>query len=139
MRSVFQRLLASVAIFATLLAAHGGTRSSPSYQVVADAIASGGGRASAGVYSNQASIGLITGTSAAAGVTATGGFAAQLNESDATLSGLTINAAGLTPPFAAGTFSYAVSVANAVSSVTVTATTTRSSATLKINGQAAAS
>ena len=52
---------------------------------------------------------------------------------DATLSNLTISSGTLTPAFAFGTTSYTDSVANAVSSITVTPTVTESHATIKVN------
>lgn len=57
----------------------------------------------------------------------------------ATLSALTISAGALAPSFAPDTIGYGVSVANAVSSVTLTPTSTSSNATIKINGVSASS
>ena len=59
--------------------------------------------------------------------------------SDATLSGLNISSGTLTPAFASGTTSYTDSVANSVSSVTVTPTANESHATIEVNGTAVAS
>ena len=59
--------------------------------------------------------------------------------SDATLSGLNISSGTLTPAFASGTTSYTDSVANSVSSVTVTPTANESHATMEVNGTAVAS
>ena len=57
----------------------------------------------------------------------------------ATLSNLTVSSGTLSPSFSAGTLSYSASVANAVSSITVTPTTTSSAATVKVNGVAVSS
>jgi hypothetical protein len=59
--------------------------------------------------------------------------------SDATLSSLGISSGTLTPAFASGTTSYTDSVANSVSSVTVTPTTNQANATVKVNGVAVTS
>jgi gliding motility-associated-like protein len=52
----------------------------------------------------------------------------------ATLSNLQPNNGTLTPAFAGGTASYTVSVANTVSTITITPTTTDANATIKVNG-----
>ena len=51
-----------------------------------------------------------------------------------TLLGLTLSAGALSPTFASGTTSYALSVANSVSSTTVTPTRTQANATITVNG-----
>ena len=86
-----------------------------------------------------------TGTSSSASIsyvgiaTFKGGSGTGLS-SDATLSNLTISAGSLTPTFASGTTSYTDSVANAVSSVTVTPTASQgSSSTITVNGTLVAS
>ena len=61
------------------------------------------------------------------------------SSSDASLSSLTLNPGILSPAFASGTKTYAVSVLNGVSSLTVTPTTNNSGASVKINGSAAPS
>ncbi len=53
---------------------------------------------------------------------------------DASLSNLTISSGTLTPSFVSGTITYTDSVANAVTSVTVTPTANESHATVKVNG-----
>jgi gliding motility-associated-like protein len=53
---------------------------------------------------------------------------------DATLSGLTLSAGTLAPPFDSGTISYAISVDNAITSITVTPTTSNANATMTVNG-----
>jgi len=53
---------------------------------------------------------------------------------DATLSNLTLSTGALTPVFATGTTSYTQAVANAVTSLTVTPTTTNPGATVTVNG-----
>jgi hypothetical protein len=53
---------------------------------------------------------------------------------DATLSALTISTGTLIPSFSSGTISYVASVANGVSSVTVTPTRNESHATITVNG-----
>lgn len=55
--------------------------------------------------------------------------------SNADLSSLVVNTATITPAFAAGTTSYSAQVANSITSVTVTAATADSGASLLINGQ----
>jgi uncharacterized protein YhjY with autotransporter beta-barrel domain len=54
--------------------------------------------------------------------------------SDAALSGLYLSAGTLSPSFSSGTTSYVASVANSVSSITVTPLTADSSATVTVNG-----
>jgi YVTN family beta-propeller protein len=54
--------------------------------------------------------------------------------SNADLSNLIINNYTLSPAFAAGTTSYSASVGNAVSSITITSTTSDANATIKVNG-----
>ncbi len=56
-----------------------------------------------------------------------------------TLSSLSQSSGTLSPSFASGTASYTASVANAVSSITVTPTVSDSTATVKVNGTAVAS
>ena len=58
--------------------------------------------------------------------------------SDANLSGLTYSSGALTPTFASGTIAYTQSVANAVSSITVTPTVNQANATVTVNGTAVA-
>ncbi|MFC3068576.1 cadherin-like beta sandwich domain-containing protein [Phenylobacterium soli] len=58
---------------------------------------------------------------------------------DATLSGLTLSAGTLSPSFAAATTSYTASVANAVSSITVTPTLNDPTASMTVNGSAVTS
>jgi tRNA threonylcarbamoyladenosine modification (KEOPS) complex Pcc1 subunit len=53
---------------------------------------------------------------------------------DANLSGLTISSGSLTPLFASSTINYTLSVANSVSSITVTPTVNQTNATVKVNG-----
>ena len=56
---------------------------------------------------------------------------------DASLSALTLSSGSLSPGFASGTLAYTASVANSVSSVTVTPTTSDANATVTVNGAAA--
>ena len=58
---------------------------------------------------------------------------------DATLSGLVLSSGTLSPTFAAGTTSYTVSVANTVTSITITPTVNASGATVKVAGTTVAS
>jgi gliding motility-associated-like protein len=58
---------------------------------------------------------------------------------DATLSGLALSAGLLSPTFASGTASYTATVANSVSSITLTPTTTDAGATISVNGDVVAS
>jgi len=58
---------------------------------------------------------------------------------DATLSALTLSSGALSPAFASGTVTYTASVANSVSSLTVTPTVTQANATVKVNGVTVAS
>ncbi len=58
---------------------------------------------------------------------------------DTALSGLSVSAGALTPPFASGTTSYTVSVASDVATTTVTPTLHDPGATVTVNGQAVAS
>jgi protocatechuate 3,4-dioxygenase beta subunit len=53
---------------------------------------------------------------------------------DATLSALTLSSGTLSPTFASGTTSYTVSVANTVTSITITPTVNTSGATVKVAG-----
>ncbi len=53
---------------------------------------------------------------------------------DANLSGLTISSGALTPLFSSSTINYTLSVANSVSSITVTPTVNQVNATVKVNG-----
>lgn len=57
----------------------------------------------------------------------------------ATLSALAISSGSLAPTFTPDTIAYTASVANAISSVTLTPTATSSSATIKVNGAGASS
>ena len=66
-----------------------------------------------------------------------GTFVAQ--SSNASLSNLTVSIGSLSPAFASGTTRYSVGVVGSVSSLTLTATTANSNATLKVNGVAATS
>jgi len=58
---------------------------------------------------------------------------------DATLSALTLSSGTLSPTFASGTTSYTASVANSVSSITVTPTRNQANATITVNGTAVTS
>jgi uncharacterized protein with beta-barrel porin domain len=58
---------------------------------------------------------------------------------DANLSGLTLSSGALTPTFASSTFAYTQSVANGVSSITVTPTVNQANATVTVNGTAVTS
>ncbi len=58
--------------------------------------------------------------------------------SDATLSGLTLSEGTLSPSFNPTTYNYTVTVENSVDSLTVSPTTTDSSATVTVNGNSAA-
>ena len=71
-----------------------------------------------------------------------GGTSATVNirvTPNALLSKLVVNTATLSPAFAFNTYSYTSSVANSVSSVTVTPTTSDAAATVTVNGTAVAS
>jgi len=72
-----------------------------------------------------------------------GGSPATVNikvlSNNASLSDLVLSSGPLTPVFATGTTSYTASVANTVTSVTVTPTTSVSSAAVKVNGTAVTS
>ena len=57
--------------------------------------------------------------------------AVTVTVTDATLSALSVSGATLSPPFAAGTTEYRTTVANAVSQVTITETTSESTATVE--------
>ncbi len=59
--------------------------------------------------------------------------------SNADLAGLTPSSGSLSPGFVSGTTSYAVSVSNAISSITVTPTTADSASTVTVNGVSVAS
>jgi len=59
--------------------------------------------------------------------------------SDATLSSIKLSSGALSPSFASGTTSYTASVANTVSTITITAATTDANATIKVNGTAVTS
>jgi gliding motility-associated-like protein len=59
--------------------------------------------------------------------------------SDASLSNLTISSGTLTPGFASGTTGYTVSVANAITSITVTPTVNDPTSTVTVNGTAVTS
>ncbi|RKP54029.1 hypothetical protein D7Z26_11610 [Cohnella endophytica] len=58
----------------------------------------------------------------------------RASNSNANLSDLTLSSGSLSPVFASGTISYTSSVANSVSSITVTPTVSDSTATVKVNG-----
>jgi len=58
---------------------------------------------------------------------------------DATLSNLTLSTGTLSPAFASATTSYTASVANTVTSLTLTPATTNAAATVKVNGTAVTS
>ncbi len=58
---------------------------------------------------------------------------------DATLSGLALSAGTLAPVFVSSTVNYSASVANTVTSITLTPTTNESHATVKVNGTAVVS
>lgn len=60
------------------------------------------------------------------------------SSTDANLSGLTYSSGALTPTFASGTIAYTQSVANSVSSITVTPTVNQANATVTVNGTAVA-
>ncbi|WP_181257055.1 IPT/TIG domain-containing protein [Pseudaminobacter soli (ex Li et al. 2025)] len=109
-----------------------------------------GGTAATGFTVNSAT--QITATTPAHSVGAvdvvvitSGGAATRTNgytyaqSSDATLFNLTISSGTLSPSFASGTDSYTASVANGVSSVSVTPTVSESHATVVVNGSAATS
>ena len=59
--------------------------------------------------------------------------------SDANLSNLVLSAGAITPSFSASTLSYTSSVANAVTSTTITPTSTDANSTIKVNGVTVAS
>ena len=61
-----------------------------------------------------------------------------VNSNDANLSGLTFSSGALTPAFASSTITYTQSVANTVSSITVTPTVNQANATVTVNGTAVA-
>ena len=63
----------------------------------------------------------------------------DLGDDDADLSGLTLSSGTLSPTFDASTTSYTASVANAVSSITVTPTASEANATITVNGTAVTS
>jgi hypothetical protein len=77
--------------------------------------------------------------SSGTGIMASGTFSVEIPSPDASLSNLSIDHGTLTPSFATSTLSYTDSVANDITSLTVTATTTDASATIKINGTNATS
>jgi len=58
---------------------------------------------------------------------------------DATLSALALSSGTLSPSFASGTTSYTASVANSVTSITVTPTRTQANATITVNGNSVTS
>ena len=70
---------------------------------------------------------------------AIGGSVVSIISSDATLSNLVSSAGALTPAFSASTINYTSSVANAVTSTTVTPTATDANSTIKVNGVTVAS
>jgi hypothetical protein len=76
--------------------------------------------------------------SSAAGVygLAVGGTVVSTVSSNANLSNLSLSAGTLTPVFASATTNYTASVSNAVSSITVTPTTSDAGATVTVNGTA---
>jgi Autotransporter beta-domain/Cadherin-like beta sandwich domain/Putative Ig domain len=84
----------------------------------------------------------LTATQAANGNYDTANTTATLTitaSTDANLSGLTLSSGALTPTFASSTFAYTQSVANAVSSITVTPTVNQANATVTVNGTAVTS
>jgi len=70
---------------------------------------------------------------------AIGGSVISVISSDATLSNLVSSAVALTPAFAPSTINYTSSVANAVTSTTVTPTATNANSTIKVNNITVAS
>jgi hypothetical protein len=62
-----------------------------------------------------------------------------LISADASLSGLTLSQGSLSPAFSNGTYNYTASVANSVTSLTVTPTASNTNATIKVNGAAVSS
>jgi len=64
---------------------------------------------------------------------------ARAVSTNASLSALKLSSGTLTPAFAPATTSYAVSVANTVSTITISPATTDANATIKVNGAAVAS
>ena len=84
----------------------------------------------------------LTATQAANGNYDTANTTATLTitaSTDANLSGLTLSSGAITPTFASSTFAYTQSVANAVSSITVTPTVNQANATVTVNGTAVTS
>jgi hypothetical protein len=58
---------------------------------------------------------------------------AQLVSADATLSGLSVSSGSLTPTFVSSTIAYTQSVANGISSITITPTASQTGATITVN------
>ncbi len=84
----------------------------------------------------------LTATQAANGNYDTANTTATLTitaSTDANLSGMTLSSGALTPTFASSTFAYTQSVANGVSSITVTPTVNQANATVTVNGTAVTS
>ncbi len=71
--------------------------------------------------------------------TATGGADVPTNSSDADLSGLTLSAGTLDPAFARDSLSYTATVANSVTSLTVTPTSNHNGAAIAVNGASVSS
>jgi len=85
---------------------------------------------------------VITATQAAvAGVNAqaTQTYTLTVLSTDATLSAMTISSGTLSPAFASATTAYTASVANSVSSITLTPTRNQANATITVNGSAVTS
>jgi uncharacterized protein YjdB len=98
---------------------------------------------SSGVITTVASgAAVITATQAAvAGVNAqtTQTYTLTVQSTNAALSSLSLSTGSLSPTFASGTTSYTASVANSVSSITVTPTRNQANATITVNGTTVAS
>ena len=112
----------------------------------ATAVSFGGAVASSYTVSSSTSITAVVGTGATGvvmvvtpGGTATSSGTFDFLSSDASLSNLTISSGTLTPSFTPGTLTYTDSVANSVTSVTVTPTANQANATIKVNGTTVAS
>lgn len=97
-------------------------------------------KADAALLRRRKALGAI-GTLGAFGLGACGGGgssssngASTAESSVSTLAGLTLSAGSLSPSFSSGTSSYTATVANSISSLTVTATVSAGGATLKLNG-----
>jgi gliding motility-associated-like protein len=116
------------------------TTSDPTNTITVNGIATGSGTPSAPIplHVNANVITVIV--SAPGGVSTTYTITvARAGASIATLSDLTLSQGTLKPVFSSGTKSYTASVDNIVSSITVTPTTTDTSATIKVKGVVASS